>query len=269
MKQIIFVGLSLVATGASVYFGARLFRAGSLAPPAALGNPIAPGLPGDIGLRFIDVHLIGRSNGKRAWLLDAGRVDSARSRSRLALAGGVSATALENGAIRATLKAPQALYEPAFHRITASGGIEAVPLEKGKPRARVKAPQAVYRLDAKTIDAVGGSSATIYESGMPRANVTSEALRYELGPKRVTLDGSVEATLLAIAPGDKVARLFSPKTVWKLDEKSLNCPLGGRLTRGTFVLEAASLSANLKTGLYAVARGHGSFELDEIKELNP
>ena len=55
---------------------------------------------------------------------------------------------------------------------------------------------------------------------------------------------------------------------WKLSEMSLICPLGGRLTRGTFVLEAASLSANLKTGLYAASQGHGSFELDEIKELN-
>ena len=262
----ILVGLvTLCAVGAA----GALWRASRFRPPIPFGAPLRTGLPGDVGLRFTDVRLVGRSGGKRAWLLDAGRVDSARSRSRLELTSGIKATALENGNARATMVAPDALYEPLFHRVTASGGIVATPLENGKPQAIVKAPRATYALDRKTIQVDSSPTATIFENALPRATVSSRTLLYDLTPKRVTLGGNVEARLLPLTATDKQVTLNAPLAVWSAAEKSLVCAQGGTVTRGTFILEAASLSANLKTGIYTAVSGHASFELDEIKDVNP
>ena len=136
-----------------------------------------------------------------------------------------------------------------------------------KPQATISAPQATYDLGARKIKATGGTKITLLEAGTPRVKISAATLLYELEPKRVQADGAVEAMLLASTPRDKEARLSAPQAVCQLDGKTLFCPQGGRLTRGTFILEAATLSANLKTGVYEATGGHGSFELDEIKEF--
>ena len=81
-------------------------------PLAGLPGAEAPLFPGNVGIRFENILVAGRDRGKPAWTIRAGRVETSRTRGRIAFYAGVSASLLP-GKDRpaATLTASSATYD--------------------------------------------------------------------------------------------------------------------------------------------------------------
>lgn len=236
-------------------------------PPTPFAPPTRPLMPADVGLSLSDVHLVGRSEGRRAWTLSARTVEGTRSRTRLTLRGNIEAIPLEKDGKtpQGSVKAPQATYDTLEKRIVAEGGIRALIREKGQPKAQIRAPRASYDMKAKQLGATGGAAVTVLEKNKNYATLLCPTLNYAMEAKRITASGGFVATLL----GAKPVTLAGPLGLWDTVGQVLNCPQGATLRRGTLVGESATLKADLKRGIYSSTEGHGSFHIDEIKEFAP
>jgi hypothetical protein len=225
-----------------------------------------------VGLRLTGVALIGRSNGQRAWTLQAGQAESTRTRDRLSLSGGVEVATLARGGIeeQVRVKAPSALYDIRSKKFLVEAGATATVREQGQLKAVLRTPRTSYGLAEKRLRATGGIHATLHESGRPRATLVAPELDYALDKKVLQVKGGFTATLLPRTQADRPATLSGPDASWNEATQLLLCPSGATLTRGTLVNETASLKADLKRGIYSSVDGSGSFHLDEIvKELVP
>jgi hypothetical protein len=113
------VALALVAgTGLALRF-ARGYR-----PLAGLPPVPSPFDRGDGGLRFDGVTVVGRDRDRAAWTVNAGRVETTRSRGRVTFAGGIRADLLDAaGKSSATLTAPTATYDDLGRRLRLEGKI--------------------------------------------------------------------------------------------------------------------------------------------------
>lgn len=87
------------------------------------GLPASSAFPPNVNLRFEDIRVVGRSKGRPAWVLTAGRVETTRSRSRIEFADGVGATLLQNGRPAANLSAPTASYDTVSRSLRLWGSI--------------------------------------------------------------------------------------------------------------------------------------------------
>jgi hypothetical protein len=236
-------------------------------PPSPFAPPARPLLPADVGLRLRDVRLVGRAEGKRAWILKAARIEGARSRTRLTLSDGLTATPLEpdGKTPQAVIQAPRAVYETLQKKIVAEGGLSMTAFEKSRPKATLSAPRASYDLKNRVLSAVGGTRVTLLEARKPRATLKSPRLRYALSARTLVASGGFVATLL----DPKQVTLAGPLARWEDAAQTLTCPEGATLTRGTLVGYSATLKVDLKRGVYSSTNGFGDLNIDEIKEFTP
>lgn len=127
------------------------------APPPtniAGGVPFAERLPPGVTLRLRGVRVTGRAKGVPSWRLHAGVVDSTRDANQVSFRDGIEADFLENGQKRATVTAPQAVYQVMTKRVMASGGI-VCSVQGQKPDAskdlRITTPEVTWNIGSRTI----------------------------------------------------------------------------------------------------------------------
>jgi hypothetical protein len=259
------LSLGLAGSVCAAWWGLRYIK--DFRAPSPFTSPTRPLLPADVGLRLSDVRLVGRADGRRAWILTATRVEGTRSRTRLTLSGGLVATPLETdgNTPQAILRAPRASYEILQKKIVAEGGVSMTAFEKSLPKATLSAPRASYDLKNKVLSAVGGVSATLLEAKKPRAILKSPKLNYALSTRTLVASGGFRATLLDPKP----VTLSGPTARWDNGNQVLNCPDGATLKRGTLTGYSATLKADLKRGVYSSTNGFGDFDIDELKEFTP
>ncbi len=259
------LSLALAGSVLAGWWGLRYVK--NFRAPSPFSQPTRPLLPADVGLRLSDVRLVGRTDGRRAWILTAARIEGARSRTRLTLSGGLTATPLETDGKtpQAVIQAPRAVYETQQKKISAEGGVLVTANEKGRPKATVRAPRAGYDLKNRVLNAVGGVSVTLLETQKSRATLKSQVLSYALSARTLVASGGFTAALLDPKP----VTLSGPLARWDDATQVLVCPDGATLTRGTLTGYSATLKADLKKGVYSSTNGFGDFDIDELKEFTP
>ncbi len=155
-QQFVLLVFALLLIG-GVVLGTRL-----AAPPPktahASNTRFDETLPPNVTLRLRNVRITGRANGVTAWSLRAGVVDSTRTVSQVAFRDGIEADFLQGGQKRATVLAPQAIYEVNTKQVTASGGVVCkVEGRKSNPATdlRIATPEVAWSIGARTITCPG------------------------------------------------------------------------------------------------------------------
>jgi hypothetical protein len=127
--------------------------------PALLSPAIAPALPATVDIRLEDVTVRGRDRGRDVWSVHAARIDAARGRTRLELAGGIVARLLNGAKTPTTLTAPTAVYDRTGKLLTVSGGIlVTIPPGNANPTGgtlTIETPQALWAIGTKTLSCPG------------------------------------------------------------------------------------------------------------------
>ncbi|MBC8103337.1 MAG: hypothetical protein H7Z41_12230 [Cytophagales bacterium] len=129
------------------------------------GLPSVPSvLPPEVGLRFNDVQVVGRSNNQRAWLLSAQHIDTTRSRTNVDFSGRISATLLKDGRVaRATITAGGANYDLLRKQLNVRDGIVCrVRDDKtGRESLVVRAPDLQWQVEGRMVHCTGPVQATL------------------------------------------------------------------------------------------------------------
>lgn len=119
-QQLFLWMLTIVLVGGTIL---ALNFARGYRPLAGIPSPSSL-LPPEIGLRFNQVRVVGRSNNRPAWLLNADHIDTPRSHTRVDFSGKISATLLKDGKTpRATVTAGRASYDILRQKLSVRDGI--------------------------------------------------------------------------------------------------------------------------------------------------
>ena len=159
-------------------------------------------LMGDIALRFNHVRVVGRRDNKRAWTVNAGRIESTRSRTRLDFAGGVEATLLDNEKPRATVTAPQATFDATARVLVAAGNLVGRVYPANRHGAGddlvIEAGQAIWNVGSHTLTCPGAVHAHLPNLDLRGTDFTVDLQTREHSLKRfeaeITLTGGDEAS---------------------------------------------------------------------------
>lgn len=180
-QRILILLLAIGLVGGTV---AALKYARGYRPLAGLG-PAGPSGPGDIGIHFQDVKVIGRKDNKRAWTLRADTVDTTRSKSRVAFQGNIRAELLEGKQVRAIVTAPQANFDVNAKVLAASGDLTCR-IRPTNPRQKddlvVRTDQVYWNVGAKTVLCPNTVTVTA-----PNASVTGRQLDINIATRDFTL----------------------------------------------------------------------------------
>ncbi len=203
--------------GATVY---GLRYATGYRAAAGLSNTPPEMLPPDVNLRLLKVRAIGRDKGAIAWTVNAGRIDTTRSRDRLQFVGDVQATLLRGNKPHTIFTAPYAEYLTVAKRLRAS----AIPPASSFNSGPLGAPPVRQSSSGEVVCTVLGKSGRALDD----LHVTGQEAIWDVGGKTVVCPGHLKATQgTSVVEGEALTADLATKAfdvrrfhaVWTLDDE--------------------------------------------------
>ena len=135
-----------------------------------------------VAIRFKDAKLIGRSQGKKVWALQAGTIDISKDRRLATFRGGTKGSLLQDGKQVASISASETVYNTYTRNIMTPGYAE-LKLENG-PSFKVR--NVYWNSEKSRLLCQGGIDAVLGGSTMHGERMTADLQAKELTVHKVT-----------------------------------------------------------------------------------
>ena len=189
--------IALLIVGGTIY-ALRYVR--GYRPFMSMGIFDSAALPADIALRFDSVRVNYRENNKVAWTLKAGRVETNQDRSRLVFSNGMTATLMNEGRPRATVTAPNAVYDTSQHLLDVNGQTVCHVFPQGATRSQnsddlvLQAQSVQWNTSTHSVSCRGAVSADLPRKHLRGNDFSVDLLTRDMSINHFSADFTIDAT---------------------------------------------------------------------------